>query len=94
MPAHSIETAVRAATNFFDKLYEKEDFTGILLEEVREHPSDESWEITIGYDRHVSTGPAQLAIQGASTVREYKVITVRKSNGAVESMVIREASRR
>lgn len=90
MAAYKIEQAVRAAIAFFEDLYGNKGFSDVLMEEVR--PVDgEKWEVTLGYNRELVTTAAQEIMEGPQVVREYKIFTVGKTSGQVESVEMREA---
>jgi hypothetical protein len=90
MSAIKIEEAVLAAIAFFDKLYENKGLSDVLLEEIRS-VSGSKWDVTLGYNRPLSTGTAKMLTGGRQVVREYKIFTVNKDTGNVESIKIRKA---
>ncbi|NQU22215.1 MAG: hypothetical protein HQ567_13105 [Candidatus Nealsonbacteria bacterium] len=89
MSAENIEDAVRAAIEFFQHLYRDAELHGVLLEEVRER-DDQTWEVTIGYDRVVNdTPPMTVIARETKYERVYKAIAVDKPSGTAQSMVMR-----
>ena len=90
MSAYRIEQAVQAAIVFFGQLYGDKGLSGVLMEEVRS-VEGKKWTVTLGYNRELFTTTAQELMQGTQMVREYKIFTVDKDSGQVESVEMREA---
>ena len=89
--ADNIEQAVLIALDYFDKIFPKEkELRNVMLEEVTESEEDiEHWEVTIGYSRLIQATTAQQLAGRQREVREYKVFSIRKSDGKVISITMR-----
>jgi hypothetical protein len=90
MPAETIEEAVLAALEFFQRMYKDEGLKDVLLEEVRDKDEKE-WEVTIGFSRVVEDAPLLPTLMHPPKYeRAYKSLTVNKETGKVEAMTIRK----
>lgn len=85
-----VKNAIKAAMNFFDELFPKNDFKDILLEEVEFSEDRDSWFVTIGFSRRATEETSSYArLTQSEFVRVYKVFEVSAINGSVKSMKVR-----
>jgi|GEM_PF-5524596 len=83
-----VKQAVAVAMRYFHELFP--NYTQNLeLEEVEFVPSDQSWRVTLGYDRQDLSRPFLNLVQPAE--RHYKVVHV-NANGEPLSIRMRQAS--
>lgn len=88
MTTLDIEGAVLAAAACFEKFYAEKGLSEALLEEVQANEMGD-WEVTLGYDRRLPSGPAAAVLSGPQFVREYKTFIVDHVTGKVSSLRIR-----
>ena len=77
--------AVKLAKNHVLALYDQEPIQRIGLEEVEYELADDTWLITIGFERDWSE-PDSVSRVLSAPKRTYKVIHIRDKDGVVTSM--------
>jgi hypothetical protein len=93
-----VKTAVKAAIAYVRSLYDSKEIFDVSLEEV-EYDTDGYWYITVGFTRSVTVN-RRLAVSSLRALaqemtnptveREYKIVTVRATDGQPLSMKIRK----
>ena len=86
-----VKQAVAIATTYFQTVFP--NYTrNLALEEVEFLPQNESWLVTLGYDKERQVPPGVLrSLVPQNWERDYKVVHV-DANGAPLSVKMREAS--
>ena len=82
--------AALTATQFVQILLSPEDITDVRVEEFQPSSDGTSWLVTVGFLRPEVIQPLKY-LEGVKTrFRDYKVVTIDKSNGKAISMRNRE----
>jgi hypothetical protein len=84
-----VKQAVGIAVKFVKEVYDEKDIPGLLLEEVILSSEDDTWYVTLGFDRPERTSAID-ALAGRRPQRAYKIIAVNAKTGDIQSMKIRE----
>lgn len=91
--AMELKEAVEAAKQQLIVIFDIEDKNSVRLEEV-ELNDHSNWVITLSYmqksDPNASTGLMAIAAAINANTRTYKVVTINKQSGGVESIKIRD----
>ncbi|HUY92679.1 MAG TPA: hypothetical protein VMV10_28320 [Pirellulales bacterium] len=84
-----VKQVVQAAAQFVQDMYQGEGIVDLRLEEVERLHDKNQWAVTLSFARPPKHPLAQ-ALAGSSMQRDYKILIVDASTGAIESMRIRE----
>ena len=89
-----MKTAVRAARQFANELFDGEALPNLALEEIEFDESNHQWQVTLGFDsphriRRKTTGPALFPTTEEEVKREYKQFNIDADNGHLVSMTMR-----
>ena len=89
-----VKEAVKRAMDYVKDLYPPDQINNLRLEEVRtsEVSGDDRWEITIGFDppHHTTSALGEVVGLRPRVQRQYKMVRLRRDDGEVEGMLIRE----
>jgi hypothetical protein len=86
-----IKQAVATAYDFLQDIYEEQNISDVMLEEIDSSHDDKYWLVTLGFNREQpSVTPLQALSLQKNMGRVYKVIKVDKKKGKSVSMHIRE----
>lgn len=91
-----VRQAARIARDYVKHVFTDEAISGIQLEEIELSEDEKYWYVTIGFDTNrlaeeTSFGGIVTYPFGKSKyIRDYKLVTVRASDGEVESVKIRQ----
>ena len=89
-----VKEAVKRAMDYVKDVYPPDQLNNLRLEEVRPSKASGqgSWEITVGFDPPPYTMSALGEAVGLRprVERQYKMVRLRRDNGEVEGMLIRE----
>jgi len=85
-----VREAVKAAAEYFSKLYSDKQYSDLLLEEVELSEDEKHWLITLSYAYDVATAPIALStLLSTGKPRKYKLFKIDAATGNVEAMKIR-----
>jgi hypothetical protein len=85
-----VKQAVKAAAEYFAKLYSDKQYSDLLVEEVELSETKKRWLITLSYASEPPTEPTlgQL-LGGKERPRRYKVFEIEAATGKVNAMRMR-----
>jgi len=86
----TVKQAVTRATKFVEDILAGEELMNPRLEEVDSSENGDLWYVTLSFLRKEAATSLPDAIRGREYQREYKVITVRASDGEALSMKMRQ----
>ena len=83
-----VKEAVEVATKHFEDLYPTTSLRDVLLEEVELSEDEQTWLVTLGFDRKL---PGTLGAIGANEYsRAYKLFKIDDQTGKVYSVTMRK----
>ncbi|NBC16918.1 MAG: hypothetical protein GVY18_06320 [Bacteroidetes bacterium] len=80
-----VKEAVQIAIDYFNDLYEDQNYENLLPEEVEYDEDKDLWRITLGYSKTVGLEKSGITFNP----RHYKVFEINAETGKVLSMKIR-----
>jgi hypothetical protein len=86
----TVKEAVKAAMAFVADMFSSENPQGLRLEEVDLSEDESAWHVTVSFVRGGALGAIATSLGFSSAGREYKTVTLRASDGKVQSVKIRQ----
>jgi hypothetical protein len=91
-----VREAARIARDYVKHVFADEHISGIQLEEIELSEDEKYWYVTIGFDTNRRAEGTDLGnvisypYTQQKYIRDYKLVTIRASDGEVESIKIRQ----
>jgi len=86
----TVKEAVKAAMTSVADVFSGQSPIGLRVEEVDCSEDDTTWHVTVSFVPGALPGAAAASMGFSSEGREYKTVTLRASDGKVQSLKIRQ----